>query len=403
MSQNTNQQNQGNIPSHNNYNHVNNDVYNPHTNQYQQPTYTQPVNYNQHNYYPQQGSYPQQNYYPQQNTYPQQGNHPVQGNYNTQVKQPPRNHTALIIIVSVCLVVVIACAVLVALVMTGTLNTNKLFGIFSQNKVTEIVPTTPKLIMNNYVNTNYATAVAQLEAMEVTVITEFRFDENIEKDLVCEQSIATGTTLKKGDTVTLYVSKGADICPYEYSQKVVVTSSGSKGTLKLFNWQEGEWKEDFSCTATVGKKGISSNYGEGIAATPKGTFKLGFLIAPQSIGNSDWPLYKATENTCVVDDSDSFLYNQIKEVNNLPSGTHYDRLGATLTNGTCSGLLFIEHNGNGSSRTDVVAGKGSAITICGMNGKLSATYGCIDISSTNFSTLMSKLDYSKNTHIEITN
>ena len=272
-------------------------------------------------------------------------------------------------------------------------------------ETTQEETTEPVIYMINCINEDYEDATDELQDMGLYVETQFRFDDNVEKDKVCEQSVEAGRVVRKGDTVILYVSKGSEKSPYEYSQKVVVSASSgsSNGKLKLYTWAEGDWQEEFSCTAKVGKEGISSSYGEGIYATPKGTFKLGYLIAPQNMGNASWPFYKATKNTCVVDDSSSPLYNQIKESTNLPKGTGYDSIGSYILSGGCCGVLFIEHNGNGMSDQNVVKGKGSAITICGIEGSLSGTYGCIDISSSNFYTLMSKLDYSKNPYIELTN
>ncbi len=350
--------------------------------------------------------------------------HPQQAVNNTQTNKPPvvkppvnkvdkkgSNKTFIAIIavtVAVCLLIVFACAVLVGFV---------LFRNYSKGNDDATAETTSYVseeslqtqysgvTMINCEYMKYKDAVKELEDMGLKVKTEFEFDEFHEKDTVCSQSMAEGSSMNEGDTVTLYVSKGSAECPYDYSQKVVVSAKGgsSSGKLKLYNWVEGDWKEDFSCSAYVGKYGISSNYGEGVPATPKGTFKLGCLIAPDSFGNSDWPLYQSTSSTCIIDDTSSSLYNMIMEQRAVPAGTHYDLMGDDIANGNCCGYLFIEHNGNGTSNTDVINGNGSAITICGMNTGLSSTYGCVDISSSDFYTLMAALDYSKNPHIELKN
>lgn len=377
----------------------------------QQGGYTAPVNYDQ-NYHNGQNGYNQpiynhQNGYTQPENYYQQQNYGNQPqNYGTQQQKPQKNYTTLIVIVSICLVAVIACAVIVAVVLGGNTfgsndsDTNNPTSVSQDNIVSN-----DTVVMINCINSKYADAKKSLEDMGLSVKVEYKFDNYYTQDTVCGQSVNTGDSLSKGDTVTLYVSKGPDKNPDNYDQKVVVSASSgtSSGKLKLYNWENGSWKEAFSCKATVGKSGISSNYGEGISATPKGTFKLGYLISTSNIGQSDWPFYQATQYTCIVDDTSSSLYNQIKEYYNLPAGTGYDQLGKNLTNGNCSGLLFIEHNGNGASSAGVVRGNGSAITICGMNSGISSTYGCIDIKSDDFYTLMANLDYSKNPHIEITN
>lgn len=266
----------------------------------------------------------------------------------------------------------------------------------------------PKIYMVNCINSDYQEAQQELEALNIKVEIEYEFNNIYQKDRVFKQSVDAGEQLKEGDTVTLVVSKGTDVCPYDYTQKVVVSASkgSSNAKLKLYTWRDGDWDEDFSCSAKVGKEGISSNYGEGISATPQGTFKLGVLIATanklDSFDIDYWPTYTAGDDTCVVDDPDSSMYNIITETDYVPDGTHYDLIGDGLTNGEVSALLFIEHNGDGYSSYDVVPNKGSVITICGVNGSMSATYGCIDISSSDLYTLMSELDYDSNPHIETT-
>lgn len=368
--------------------------------------YTGPVNMNSQQGYNSQNAY-------RNNAY-NQPNPNVPNNYANQRNRNPepqkssgKNYTALIVIVSICLVAVIACAVIVSYILaSGSFGTNKNNDTNNNSSATqENIIYDDSVTMTNCLNTKYNDAKEKLEGMGLVVKAEYKYDNYYTQDTVCGQSVNAGDSLRKGDTVTLYVSKGPDSNPNNYDQKVVVTASSgsSSGKLRLYNWENGDWKEVFSCSATVGKSGISSNYGEGLSATPKGTFKLGYLIAQNNLGESNWPFYQATGSTCIVDDTSSSLYNQIKEVYNLPSGTGYDQIGKQLTNGNCCGLLFIEHNGNGASSSGVVRGNGSAITICGMNGSLSSTYGCVDIKSSDFYTLMSMLKYSKNPHIELKN
>ncbi|MBR2714866.1 MAG: PASTA domain-containing protein, partial [Ruminococcus sp.] len=260
--------------------------------------------------------------------------------------------------------------------------------------------------LTNYKGWKSADAIEDLNSNDIEYSVEYEFSSVVAKDIVISHTPSAGETIYKGDEVVLTISKGEDKCPYEYSQKVVVSapSGSSNATLKLCNWDDGEWVDAFKCSAKVGKDGISNTYGEGIATTPKGEFKLGVIITTDSqlsnIDNSLWPVQPADKNTCIVDDSYSPYYNMIKDIRELPSGTSYDPTGKHLTNGDCSAMMFIEHNGDGYSSDNVIAGSGSAITICAMNYSISATYGCIDISSSDFFTLVSKLDYTKNTHIE---
>ena len=109
-------------------------------------------------------------------------------------------------------------------------------------------------------------------------------------------------------------------------------------------------------------------------------------------------VYRASYDTCFVDDSSSSLYNTIQNVSSLPSGTHYDRVGDGLTNGETYAQVFIEHNGDGHTAAPSRYA-GSAITICGMTTGLKGTWGCIDISAENMRLLLKQLDPAKNPHI----
>ncbi len=191
-------------------------------------------------------------------------------------------------------------------------------------------------------------------------------------------------------------------CPSPYSQKLVLNAhSGlSNATMQLMNWEDGDWKSVYTCKATVGKDGIGSNYGEGKSVTPAGTYKLGVILCTTAPGNN-WPYRIVTSKTCIVDDTGSTYYNTIQNIDSLPSNVHVDRIGNTIINGNSHQCMYIEHNGDGISNEGVVAGKGSAITICGRTKSLSATAGCVDVSASDLVNIISKMDYNNNPHIEI--
>lgn len=186
-------------------------------------------------------------------------------------------------------------------------------------------------------------------------------------------------------------------CPYKYEQKVVVAadSGSSVGTMTLYNWTEGKWRKVKGCsfTCTVGKDGISSNYGENISATPKGIWKLGKVLT-EYVQDTNMEQYFVTSNTGIESDISSPNYNTICE-----GGSKLDPSGSNIINGGYNALIFIEHNGDGESAG--VGGKGSAITICGSEQGIKATYGCIDINAGDMLTLLAKLDIEKNPYIEI--
>ena len=257
--------------------------------------------------------------------------------------------------------------------------------------------------MPNVVGIDYTAAVETLSSLGCTVTFEYEFSDTVEKNLVVTQSTAPDHEIPESRNITLWISQGPEGSPEGYDQKVVVTagSGSSYGTLVFYEWEDGDWISKFSCDATVGKNGISSNYGEGKGRTPEGTYKLGIALSANSIPNSGWPFQQVSSNTCVVDDVNSVYYNTIQNKNNLPKGTSYDPIGNTIVKGYSTVCVYIEHNGNGIDSEGVVAGKGSVITLCGRSGSLKPTAGCVDISSSNMTTLLGMLDYSKNPHIEI--
>ena len=264
-------------------------------------------------------------------------------------------------------------------------------------------PTAPVEIMPKLVGMKNSDAAQAINSIGCIVTFEYEFNDAVEKDYVIAQSIEKDTAVEAGTNVVLLISQGPNTAPEGYNQKVVVTaaSGSSYGTLVFYEWEEGQWISKFSCDATVGKNGISSNYGEGKGRTPEGSYKLGVALSANSIPNSGWPFQQVSSSTCVVDDVNSIYYNTIQNKNNVPSGTSVDPIGDTIVKGYSTVCVYIEHNGNGIDPDGVVAGKGSVITLCGRSGSLKPTAGCVDISSSNMTTLLGLLDYNKNPHIEM--
>lgn len=266
-------------------------------------------------------------------------------------------------------------------------------------------PTTPpvaKVKIPSCVNQTYDDARKSLENLGMVVRSEYENSDSVEKNKIIRQDYGAGTSLDVGSTVTLVVSKGPLVCPYEYTQKVTVSASGSDTSAKfvLYDWIDGGWEEKFSCNAKVGKNGIGTNYGEGKSVTPQGIFKLGVVLSP-STPNGNMPYYKVSSSTCVVDDVNSPLYNTICDSAYVPSGVDIDPIGKTLVSGNMNACIFIEHNGDGYSSDNVTPGMGSVITVCGCNYTPKETLGCIDITASDMNTLLSLLDNNKNPHIEM--
>jgi L,D-peptidoglycan transpeptidase YkuD (ErfK/YbiS/YcfS/YnhG family) len=227
-------------------------------------------------------------------------------------------------------------------------------------------------------------------------------NDSIQKDSVIMQGVEVGTPLKDDTILVFSLSAGITECPYPYSQKLLLTATGgsSHATMQLQNWEDGDWKTVYTCKATIGKNGAGPNYGEGKGITPTGVFKLGVILCQTPPANN-WPYRTVTTKTCIVDDTASPLYNTIQNTDAIPAGTHVDTIGDTILNGNTHQCIYIQHNGDGLSNSGVVAGKGSAITVCGKTSSLYPTNGCVDVAAADLSALLAKMDYQDNPHIEI--
>ncbi len=275
-------------------------------------------------------------------------------------------------------------------------------GALSDADKSESVSTSATIAaMPDFVNKNYISCESQLNSLGVKVKVNYVFNNNVANGVIISQSVTKGAEIKQGDTITIVVSKGPDKCPYDYQQKLRVTadSGSSNATAVLYEWKNGDWEKISSYSATVGSNGIGETR-EGSSTSPKGIFKLGVVLSAEDV-RTNLTVHHVTGSTCVVDDTDSSYYNQIMEIGDVPSGTHYDNIGKSLVNGATYATIYIEHNGNGFSSNGVTKGKGSAIGLRGQNGSLSATYGDVDISSENMKDLLSKLDPNKKPMIEL--
>ena len=270
---------------------------------------------------------------------------------------------------------------------------------------TEASPETepPKILMPNCVGLTHEEAVLAFEAIPCQLSFDEVYHETAAANYIVAQNLPEGSELTAETVVLLTISKGPDVAPEGYNQKVTVTAAAgsSYGTLTLYDWENGQWVSKFACDASLGSNGISPDYGEGRKRTPEGVYKLGVALTAKELSNSGWPAHLVTSDTCVVDDVNSPLYNTIQSIQGLGGGVSYDPIGRTITQGTCNVCIYIEHNGNGYSSDNVVAGNGSVITICGRNPAIKPTFGCVDISATNMNNLLSMLAYEKNPHIEI--
>ncbi len=258
--------------------------------------------------------------------------------------------------------------------------------------------------MVSYVNMAYENAAADLQQRGLNVgEPKYLYNNDIDAGNVISQSVNAGDDVEKNTLVYLTISREPNFhasVPSHCSQVVHFVSSGSDAIMTFYNFESGSWIKKFFCTATVGKNGVGTDYGEGKKITPKGSFPLGVVLSLNRMTyNMSWQ--PCTSSTVVVEDVDSPYYNQIKDKSELPANIDADAIGDRLVSGANNAFIFIEHNGNGYSQHNVVKGRCSSITICGCCNPLQPTWGCVDISADNMETLLSFLDSSSNPYIKI--
>ncbi len=371
--------------------------------------------YQNHQYTPA----PQQRY--QNNPSVPANNAPVQATNQSSGKNPSMKTVIAVIVVSVLVILGVMTAVVFALkdsgdhTVTSSSTASTLSSSTESSEVSEeeeeesqddaqeekVATTSLNVSMPACKDYKLSVAKKKLEDLGLSVTVTYRNDNETPKDYVIEQSPAEGTGVAKGTTVALVVSKGTAENPYDYSQKLVITASGSYGTATFYEWEDGDFVKKASYRCSVGKNGIGTSQ-EGSRITPRGRFDLGVLLTTSSQSTRYTNTYFVTRNTVVVDDTSSPQYNLILEKSAVRNNAHTDdSISAGLYSGEFNAIIYINHNGTGLSTDGVVRGNGSAIGLRGKKGALSETYGDVDISSDDMADLLSRLDSSKNPQIFI--
>lgn len=188
-------------------------------------------------------------------------------------------------------------------------------------------------------------------------------------------------------------------CPYDYEQKLEVIADGSYADFTLYEW-DGEWISIWTADGYVGEDGVSASNGENNCATPEGTFDIGFCYGLEK-PNTKLKFIELNSDSIWVDDPYSDYYNCLTTYDKAYDASSYENTYSQFVNGYFSTNIYFENNGDGLTPGSAVSNKGSVITLCGYNGTLGPTAGCIDISSADMRTLLSKLDSSKSPVIEI--
>ena len=162
----------------------------------------------------------------------------------------------------------------------------------------------------------------------------------------------------------------------------VVGNGGSYATLTLHTKQNGIWTENLSCSARVGKNGISSNKKEGDGKTPTGIYSFGqaFGIASNPGTSRNW--LTVNSNHYWVDDINSSYYNRLVDASQ--TGIQWNS-AEHLVSYPIAYKYAIAVNYN----TACTPGAGSAIFLhCSTGG---STAGCISVSQSNMIQILRNL------------
>ncbi len=93
-------------------------------------------------------------------------------------------------------------------------------------------------------------AIRELDGLELNITFEEEFSEIYEKNFVCKQSVAKDTKLKKGDTITLTISKGSQNVPVP--SVVGKTQSDAEAMIKSSGLNVSSYEKEYSDTIAEG-------------------------------------------------------------------------------------------------------------------------------------------------------
>lgn len=151
----------------------------------------------------------------------------------------------------------------------------------------------------------------------------------------------------------------------------VVGNGGSYATLTLHTKRNGVWTETLSCSARVGKNGITGNKREGDGKTPRGIYSLGqaFGLAGNPGTSRSW--LQVNNNHYWVDDVNSSYYNRLVDASQ--TGIQWSSAEHLISYPTAYRYaIAVNYN------TACTRGAGSAIFLHCSTGR--ATAGCISVS-----------------------
>lgn len=162
----------------------------------------------------------------------------------------------------------------------------------------------------------------------------------------------------------------------------VIGNGGSYANLTLHTKQNGIWTETLSCSARVGKNGITSSKREGDGKTPTGIYSFGqaFGVAGNPGTSRGW--LQVNNNHYWVDDSNSQYYNKLVDASQ--TGIQWNSAEHLIGYPTAyKYAIAVNYN------TACTPSAGSAIFLhCRSSG---STAGCISVSQSNMVKILQNL------------
>ena len=163
---------------------------------------------------------------------------------------------------------------------------------------------------------------------------------------------------------------------------IVVGDGGSYATLSLHTKINGVWTQQLSCSARVGRNGITSNKREGDGKTPSGIYSFGQAFGTAGNPGTSRSWLQVNNNHYWVDDSNSPYYNKLVDASQ--TGIQWNSAEHLASYPTAyKYAIAVNYN------TACTPNAGSAIFLhCSTGG---STAGCISVSQTNMIRILQSL------------
>ena len=194
-------------------------------------------------------------------------------------------------------------------------------------------------------------ATSKLEAEGFKVTTDYKYSDTVAQNKVVETAPSAGTSAQKGETVTIYLSRGPE--GTEMPNLIGQTEEQAKSTLNSMGCSVNV-NTEYNNTQDAGKVvGQSIDPGVRVAsgttvtiAISKGQQAYGYkatITAPAASGD----LYVVSADISLTDSNGSTLFSQNVDINSFPYTLEVDDIA-----GSDSGTLKITWNLNDGTQSD---------------------------------------------------